>query len=81
MQKQILPISLGPFNSSLLQAPKTPKEFINQYRERKMNNKEIKPSKFRTFITSFIADIVVFIVALVTMIITLMAIYLLSGQS
>ena len=82
MQKQILPISLEPFNSSLLQAPKTLKEFINQYKETKMNNKEINlPSKFRTFITSFIVDIVVFIAALLTLVITLTVIYLLSGQS
>ena len=35
--KQILPISLESFeiNSSLLQAPKTLKEFVNQYREKR----------------------------------------------
>ena len=54
MQKQILPISLELFNSSLLQAPKTLKEFINQYKERKMNNKEINlPSKLKTFISGY----------------------------
>ena len=36
-QKQILPICLEPFeiNSSLQQAPKTLKEFVNQYREKR----------------------------------------------
>ena len=36
-QKQILPISLESFkiNSSLLQAPKTIKEFVSQYREKR----------------------------------------------
>ena len=36
-QEQILPINLESFkiNSSLLQAPKTLKEFLNQYREKR----------------------------------------------
>ena len=36
-QMQILPISIEAFNisSSLLQAPKTLKEFVNQYKERR----------------------------------------------
>ena len=36
-QKQILPISLESFeiNSSLLQATKTLKEFVNQYKEKR----------------------------------------------
>ena len=38
-------------------------------------------SKFRTFITSFIADTLVFSAALLTVIVTLVVIYMISGQS
>ena len=38
-------------------------------------------SKFRTFITSFIADKLVFSAALLTVIVTLVVIYMISGQS
>ena len=38
-------------------------------------------SKFRTFITSFIADTLVFLEALLTVIVTLVVIYMISGQS
>ena len=38
-------------------------------------------SKFRTFITSFIADTLVFSAALLTAIVTLVVIYMISGQS
>ena len=38
-------------------------------------------SKFRTFITSFIADTLVFSAALLTVIVTLLVIYMISGQS
>ena len=47
-QKQILPISLESFeiNSSSLQAPKTLREFVNQYKEKRklmdIQEKEIK---------------------------------------
>ena len=60
--KQLLPISLESFeiNSSLLQAPKTLKNYIKQYQE---HNKKLHlhqqsdntNSKFKTFISSFIA--------------------------
>ena len=61
-QKQILPISLESIeiNSSLLQAPKTLKEFVNQYKEKRklmdIQEKDITTpnSKLRTFISSFI---------------------------
>ena len=64
-QEQILPIALKSFeiNSSLLQAPRRLKEYVNQYREkRKLLDLQEKTSeekqneqtfKFRTFITSF----------------------------
>ena len=84
--KQILPISLESFqlNSSLLQAPKTLKDLIIQYQEnRKLNNQiEINQnSKFKTFIRSFITDLLVFIVAILTVLITFIVIYIFTGQS
>ena len=89
-QKQILPISSESFeiNSSLLQAPKTLKEFVNQYREKRklmeFQEKAIKEkqneqnSKFRTFVSSFIADTLVFstlkfIMILILVIVTILA--------
>ena len=88
-QKQILPVSLESFeiNSSLLQAPKTLREFVNQYKEKRklidIQEKEIKTqnSKLKTFISSFIADALIFAAALLTVIITFIIIYMLSGQS
>ena len=92
-QKQILPIALKSFeiNSSLLQAPKALKEYVNQYREKgKLLDLQEKTSeekqneqnsKFRMFITSCIADTLVFSSALLTVIVTLVVIYMISGQS
>ena len=67
------------------------KESVNQYREkRKLLNLQEKTneekqnkqnSKFRTFITSFIADALVFSAALLTVIVTLVVLYMISGQS
>ena len=71
-QEKILPISLESFeiNSSLLQAPKTLKESVNQYREKRTlfdlqekTNEEKQNGQnlqFRMFITGYIADILVF---------------------
>ena len=85
-QEQILPIALTSFeiNSSLLQAPKTLKEYVNQCREKRKlldlqekssEEKQDEPnSKFRTFVTSFIADTFVFSAALLTVIVTLVVI-------
>ena len=73
------------FNSSLLQAPKTLKEFVNQYQEnRKIINiqeKKIQNSNIKTFMDRFVADVLVFTAALVTMVITFTIIYMLTGQS
>ena len=75
-QEQILPIALKFFeiNSSLLQAPKMLKEYVNQYREKRIlldlqektseeKQNEQNP-KFKMFITTFRADTVVFLKAL-----------------
>ena len=91
-QKQILPISLESFeiNSSLLQAPKTLREFVIQYKEKRklmdfqekeIKDKEKQNSKLKTFISSFIADALVFTAALLTIIITFIIIYMISIQS
>ena len=84
--RQTLPISLEYFqiNSSLLQAPKTLKDFVNQYKEsRKMDIQEKKTqnSNIKTFINSFVTDVLVFIAALVTVVITFIIIYIITGQS
>ena len=86
--KQILPISLESFqiNSSLLQAPKTLKDYIKQFQE---HNKKLQlekqhdntKSKFKGFISSFIVDIIGFSAALLTIIITLVKIYIVTGHS
>ena len=91
-QEQILPKALKSFeiNSKLLQAPKMLKEYVNQYREKRKlldlqektsNEKQNEQnSKFRTFITSFIADTLVFSAALLTVILTLVVIYMISDN-
>ena len=86
--KQILPISLESFqiNSSLLQAPKTLKDYIKQFQE---HNKKLQldkqhdntKSKFKGFISSFIVDIIGFSTAFLTIIITLVIIYIVTGHS
>ena len=86
-EKQLLPISLESFeiNSSLLQAPKTLKDYIKQYQENKKMHLQKQSnntnSKFKTFISSFIADIIGFSAALLTVLITLVIIYIITGQS
>ena len=86
--EQILPISLESFeiNSSLLQVPKTLKEYINRYQEkRNVHIQEVQNennnSKFKEFITSFILDVIGFMAAFLTVIIALKIIYVLTGQS
>ena len=89
-QKQILPISLESFeiNSSLLQALKTLKEFVNQCREKRklmvFQEKAIKEkqnSKLGKFISNFIIGTLVLSAALLTVFVTLTVIYMISGQS
>ena len=86
-QKQILPISIESFkiNSSLLQAPKTLRKFVNQHKEKRNlidnQEKKIKIQNSKSFISSFIADVLVFMAALLTVVITFIIIYILSGQS
>ena len=87
-KKQTLPISLESFqiNSSLLQAPKTLKDYIKQFQE---HNKKLHlqkkndntKSKFKSFISSFIANIIGFSAALLTIIIMLVIIYIVTGHT
>ena len=86
--KQILPISLESFeiNSSLLQAPKTLKDYIKQFQE---HNKKLQvnvphhntKSNFKGFISSFIADIIGFTTALLTIIMALVVVYIVTRHS
>ena len=90
-QEQILPLSLETFeiNPNLLNAPKTLWDLAIQYRNKKniINKKEQEldnpeeNSKFRSFLNSFLADILIFTAALITLIITLVIIYVMYGQS
>ena len=84
--KQILPISLESFqlNLNLLQAPKTLKDLIIQYQENRKLNSQIEinqNSKFKTFVNSFITDLMVFIVAILKVLIMSVVIYMFTGQS
>ena len=86
--KQMLPISLESFeiNVCLLQAPKTLKDYIKQFQE---HNKKLQvdvphhdtKSKFKGFISNFIADIIAFGAVLLTIITTLVVIYIVTGHS
>ena len=91
-EEQVLPISVEAFeiNASLLNAPKTLKDFVHQYKNKneitdlqaKTHEKGTEhSSKFGSFLNSFLADILLFSAALVTMIITLVVIYTVCGQS
>ena len=90
-QEQILPLSLETFviNPNLLNALKTLQDLAIQYRNKKniLNKKEQEldnpeeNSKFKSFLNSFLADILIFTAALITLIITLVIIYMMYGQS
>ena len=49
-------------------------------KEQELDNPE-ENSKFRSFLNSFLADILIFPAALITLIITLVIIYVMYGQS
>ena len=87
-EKQSLPISFESFkiNSSLLQAPKTLRDYMKQYQEHSkklhlQKQSDNTSSKFKNFISSFIADIIGFTTALLTVLITLVIIYIITGHS
>ena len=87
-EKQLLPISLELFeiNSILLQAPKMLKDYIKQYQEHNEKlhlhqQSDNTNSKFKTFISSFITDIIGFSAALFTVLSTLVIVYIVMGHS
>ena len=90
-QEQILPLSIENFeiNPNLINAPKTLQDLVIQYqnkrkildkKEQDLGNPE-ENSKFKSFLNSFLADILIFTAALITLIITLVIIYVMYGQS
>ena len=83
--KQPLPISLESFklSSKLMNAPIMLRDFIDQYQETRITaTKWENPTlKFRSFINSFLIDMLVFIVAIVTVFIVFVIIDIIMGQS
>ena len=91
-QEQVLSFSVETFeiNPNLLNAPKTLKDLVNQYKNKKKilelqgqreEERTKKDSKFGSFLNSFLVDILLFSATLVTMIIMLVVIYMVCGQS
>ena len=90
-QEQILPLSLETLeiNPNLLNAPKTLRDLAIQYQNKRntLNKKEQELDnpegnlKFRSFLNSFLADILIFTAALITLVITLVIIYVMYRQS
>ena len=76
-------------NPNLLNTLKTLQELAIQYQNKRntLNKKEQEldnpeeNSKFRSFLNSFLADILIFTATLITLIITLVIIYVMYGQS
>ena len=86
MQEQILPISIesDEFNDNLLNVPKTLKEFIYYYknkRERSNNEKIEENFKFNSFLNSYTADVLIFTATLVTMVLTIVVIHVIFKQT
>ena len=86
-QMHVLPISIEPFymSQSLLQAPKTLKEYTNQYQENRklldIKEKMIKEPTFNTFLSSYMVDVIMFVTGILTVILTFVIMYMLCGQS
>ena len=70
----VLPISIEPFymSQSLLQAPKTLKEYIDQYQENRksldIKEKMTKEPTFNTFLSSYMIDVIMFVSRILTVI-------------
>ena len=90
-QEHILPLSLqtSEINPNLIYAPKTLWDLAIQYRNKKniLDKKEQEldepgeDSKFKSFLNSFLANVLIFTAALITLIITLIIIYMIYRQS
>ena len=82
-QMHVLSLSIEPFqmNQNLLQAPKTLKEYINQYQENRkslnMKEKKIKEPIFNTSLSSYMVDVILFITGILTVILTFIITYIL----
>ena len=83
--KQSLPVSLESFqlNFKLMHAPVMLRDFIEQYQKNRITatKQESPTSKFRSFINSFLIDMLVFIAAIMTLFIIFVIIYIVTGQS
>ena len=64
-----------------MHAPIMLKDFMEQYRENRITvTKQKNPkSKFRTFINSFLADMLIFIAAILIVFLAFVIIYVLTG--
>ena len=86
-KSQTIPISLENFNinNSLLHAPKTLREFVNQYKERRklinLQERKTKQPILDGFLHSYFANVVVFAAVVLSAILTFTVVYLLCGQS
>ena len=75
-QTHVLPISIEPFHMSqnLKQAPKTLKEYIDQYQENRQSldikEKKIKEPTYNTFLSSYMVDVILFVTGILTVILT-----------
>ena len=82
--KQPLPISLESFqlSSKLMQAPIMLRDFIDQYQENRITATkwESPTSKFRSFINSFLIDMLIFIAAILTVFIIFVIIYIIRDS-
>ena len=88
-QISLLSIETFEISPNLLNAPKTLQDLAIQYQNKRnildQKEQELEKTKealkFKFFLNSFLADVLLFTAALVTMIITLVIIYLMYGQS
>ena len=83
--RQSIPISLDSFqvSSKLMHVPIMLKDFIEQYQENRITatKQENPTSKFRTFINSFLVDMLIFITAILTVFLVFVILYIITGQS
>ena len=83
--KQPIPISLDSFqvSSKLMHTPIMLKDFMEQYQDNRIIviKQENPKSTFKTFINSFLVDMLIFIAAILTIFLAFVIIYVLTGQS
>ena len=83
--KQPIPFSLDSFqvSSKLMHVPIILKDFMEQYQDNRVTvtRWEDLKSKFRTFINSFLVDMLIFIAAILAVFLVLVILYVITGQS